>query len=100
MSDIHNTLRQSVYDLDDITYEILDHAQSGKLTKLVDALKTSVCNVIGHEFEYDQCGFWQHQFCLLCRESKYPTLASKNCGELIKEMGSIEEAEYLKGEAS
>jgi hypothetical protein len=53
------------------------------------------CKLFGHNWVFDQCGFWQHQFCTGCREGKYPDLARKKCSELTAEMKGISEAKYL-----
>lgn len=48
-----------------------------------------------HEWIYDQCGYWQHQYCVHCRNAKYPEMARKRCGEIDAEMGEISEEEFL-----
>jgi hypothetical protein len=49
-----------------------------------------------HDWVYDQCGYWQHQYCLHCRCAKYPDLSGKRCGELTEKMGKMTEAQYLE----
>ncbi len=62
-----------------------------------DSLEKLRCEISGHHFEFDQCGYWQHKYCVLCRTSQYPDLSKKNCNTLRAEMGNTTEEEYLAG---
>ena len=62
----------------------------------INSLKDFLCEIKrGHDFVYDQCGYWQHQFCIECGAAKYKDLSSKRCGTLDKEMGKITEEQYI-----
>lgn len=63
-----------------------------------DDIKELRCEIDGHDFTFDQCGYWQHQYCNKCHKGKYPHLIGKSCSELVKEMGSITEEEFNKNE--
>ena len=59
-------------------------------------LRLQKCKIInnGHEWEYDQCGYWGHQYCIGCNRSKYPELSSLSCSEAIEKIGKITEEQY------
>ncbi len=62
-----------------------------------DRVKRLICKVSGgHKHTFDQCGWWQHQFCMVCGEGKYPELVGRRCGDIQEEMGSKSEEEYCK----
>jgi hypothetical protein len=63
--------------------------------ELIAQLKSWFCKLYGHEFDYDQCGYWQHKYCEMCGDSQYPDLAKKSCNELNREMGKITEKEWI-----
>lgn len=59
-----------------------------------DKVAGAWCELSGeHQWVYDHCGFWGHQYCLWCRTPKYPEIPGRcsECGDLMK----ITEAEYL-----
>jgi hypothetical protein len=86
--------------LDDLSYEMLDHAKVSELCGLVEELQKLGCRAAGHAWVFDQCGFWQHQLCSECGESKYPDMAAKRCSVLTAEMGGMTEEEFLSGDGS
>jgi hypothetical protein len=88
--------RDLIRSLDDLSYDMLHHAKSDDLCALIEKLKQWGCKAEGHEWIFDQCGYWQHQYCVECHGSKYPDLAKKNCHDLTTEMDGMSEAEYLR----
>lgn len=93
-SESFENLRQIILDLDDISYKLLDHPQINPILLVIEKLENWLCKERGHDFIFDQCGYWQHQYCVDCKESKYPDMAVKSCGDLTKEMGKMTEEEY------
>jgi hypothetical protein len=70
-----------------------DPAECEKLAEWEDEVRGLVCKLKGeHSWLYDHCGFWGHQYCWLCRDSKYPELGSLACCKVL--LGDMTEAEY------
>jgi len=51
---------------------------------LIDEIKDFACESSSHDFVYDQCGYWQHKFCLSCGSAQHKELSKKKCGNLLK----------------
>ena len=66
-----------------------------KMSITHDDLQELYCELKGHDFANDHCGFWQHQLCYRCGRPKYPELSSKSCKDLQKEMGDMTEERYI-----
>lgn len=88
--------RDLVRKLDNLSYEFLDHEKIEGLIALIEDFQKWGCEAYGHNWAFDQCGYWQHQFCIECMEAKYPDMAGQRCGELIETMGNMTESEYLQ----
>lgn len=72
-----------------------DDKECDKLANWEQEIRELRCKIIGeHTWEYDHCGYWGHQYCLGCGQSKYPELAKLRCSEAIAKVGRIEESEY------
>ena len=93
--DLFADFRAIVQRLDDLSYEMLDHPKADDLCGIIEEFQEWGCKADEHEWDFDQCGYWQHQYCLRCGSAKYPDLAAKSCGELSNEMGKMGEAEFL-----
>jgi len=66
-----------------------------KVEAVQDQLKILFCEITGHEYGLDQCGYWQHAFCYKCNQPQYPELAVQSCSELSEEMKDMTEQQYL-----
>lgn len=72
-----------------------DDAECDKLDDWEKEIRELRCKIIGeHVWEYDQCGYWGHQYCFGCHKAKYPELMKLRCSEAIAKIGRIEESEY------
>lgn len=88
-------LRQIILELDDLSYEMLNHPQIEPLLQVIEKLELWICQARGsHDWILDQCGYWQHSYCVDCKELKYPYMALQRCGELDAQMGKRTEEEY------
>ena len=87
--------REIVRKLDDLSYEMPDHAKVEELCGIIESLQQWGCRADKHDWIFDQCGYWQHQYCVNCGAAKYPELAGRRCGELDAEMGKITEEDFL-----
>lgn len=96
MTEYKKNYNKLLRELDSLSFEFLKHEKIDDLLNVLERLEKLGCEMFGHEWEYDQCGYWQHKYCLNCNESKYPNLAKKRCGDLDKEMGELTEDEYLE----
>lgn len=73
-----------------------DETECDKLGAWVDAIRKLQCETLkeGHNWVYDQCGFWGHKHCVGCMSSKYPEIpGSHSEGRLF--VGDMTEDEYL-----
>lgn len=96
LKELFHELRSMISDLDDLSYDMLEHPKADALCELIDKLKQWSCRASEHDWIYDQCGYWQHQYCVRCGSAKYPGLAKRSCGDLTAEMGKMGEAEWLE----
>ena len=85
-------IKRIIWDFEDVYTE--EGADSDKVSKIENDLKEWFCNVTGHDYNYDMCGYWQHKHCMNCGTPQYPDLNEKSCGELSAEMGKTTEEEY------
>ena len=73
-----------------------DDSECEKLGDWEQEIRELRCKIIGeHVWEFDQCGYWGHQYCLSCNQQKYPELGKLRCSEAIAKIGRIEELEYV-----
>lgn len=56
--------------------------ESENLLCRIDESKRLICDMAGHDFGLDHCGYWQHSYCYRCGDAKYPDLINKRCSEL------------------
>ena len=96
-----NAFKDLMKRLDFVVDELLDEANEkvvDELIDVVDELRIWGCESksIEHDWQFDMCGHWQHQYCINCRQAKYPELSKKQCGELNALMGDMNEEEYNK----
>ena len=91
--------RALVDRLDDLSYSTLQDPDCEALLEAIGGLQEWGCKVSEHEWIFDQCGFWQHQYCSSCGAAKYPDLAKKSCGNLVAQMGRVSEGEFLASNA-
>lgn len=69
--------------------------ETEKLTDWEQEIRDLICKVIGeHVWEYDQCGYWGHQYCVSCHNPKYPELMKLRCSEAVAKIGCIREEDY------
>lgn len=67
-----------------------------KLTDWEQEIRSLRCKIVGeHEWTYDHCCYWGHQYCLGCHERKYPELSILSCTAAIEKIGRIKESEYV-----
>lgn len=95
--DLFADLRALLREFDEQSDKMLAHPQAGALCGLIEKLQQWACRASEHDWYYDQCGYWQHQYCIECRAAKYPALARQKCGELTAKMGNMSESEFLSG---
>lgn len=89
-------LNNIIRAIDDLSYQFLDHPQSDSLCDWIEKLQQWVCRASEHDWQYDQCGYWQHQYCIQCGAAKYPDMAKQSCSELTVKMGEITEEDFIK----
>ena len=94
-TDLFADLRSMLRELDGLSYEMLEHPKADALCGLIERLQQWGCRANKHDWQYDQCGYWQHQYCIECGAAKYPDLARQSCGELTAKMGKMTEDEFL-----
>lgn len=76
-----------------------DDAECEKLDEWEDQIAELRCKISGnHEWEFDQCGYWGHQYCLHCDAAKHPELASLSCRDAVDKVGKITEEEYIQSQ--
>lgn len=74
-----------------------DDAECEKLQEWEQGCLELKCKITGqHTWEDDQCGYWGHQYCINCRQHRYPDLGSLSCSEAVGKIGPISEAEFNK----
>ena len=88
-------LRKEIFKLDMLLDSIIDTEKIEEFCEIVENLKDITCDIDEHEWIMDQCGMWQHQYCIHCTKVKYPGLPS-TCRELRETMGNMSEEEYIK----
>lgn len=98
-TDLFAELRGLLRELDELSYDMLEHPKADALCGLIEKLQQWGCRADKHDWQYDQCGYWQHQYCIECSVAKYPDMAKQSCGELTAKMGKMTEAEYLSANA-
>ena len=92
--DIKVKFRKILEEYED--YAFNDTADEGFVDEIFYKLKELHCTTTeDHEWIYDMCGYWQHQYCDWCHKAKYPDLNSKKCSQLDEEMKGMTEEEYL-----
>lgn len=98
MEDIKKQIKEIVDSIEDIWEKNTDEVNYGNvLSNVQDKLLELLCNVSGeHDFIFDMCNFWQHQYCAKCGKPKYPSMASQRCSELTEKMGTMTEEKYIK----
>ena len=94
-TDLVAELRVMLRELDALSCEMLEHPKADAMYGLIERLQRWGCSASKHDWQYDQCGYWQHQYCIECGSAKYPDLAKRSCGELTAAMGKMTEAEFL-----
>lgn len=72
-----------------------DDAECNRLSDWEQEIRELRCKLLGeHVWEYDHCGYWGHQYCVVCHQRKYPELGKLRCSEAIEKIGRIDESEY------
>ncbi len=94
-AELFSELRGLLHELDELSYETLKYPKASELCDLIEKLNQWGCRASKHDWQYDQCGYWQHQYCTECRMAKYPDMAKQSCGELTSKMGKMTESEFL-----
>lgn len=75
---------------------LTDDSEDSKLDDWLSEIRALRCTIIAeHEWIFDQCGYWGHQYCIGCHAAKYPDLAPLRCSEAKEKVGAITEEEYL-----
>lgn len=64
------------------------------LFELHEQLQKWYCSTFAHNWTFDQCGWWQHQYCVRCHDAKYPEFEDESCSGLSEQMGDITESQY------
>lgn len=98
-NNIISRLKKSINLLEDCVYwSTNEESSKSKNFELIysceDELRAILCLIVGHEWMYDQCGYWQHKYCAICGEPKYPELASLKCGSGDQMKIDANEEEY------
>jgi hypothetical protein len=91
-----SNLRSALRDLDELSYDMLEHPRADALCGLIEKLKQYGCDICGHDWVFDQCDYWQHQYCIECGNAKYPDLAKRSCNDLTSAMGKMSEEEFAQ----
>jgi len=71
-----------------------------KACEFEDKFARLVCEHNGHDYIYDQCGYWGHQFCCVCHEHKYGEIGPMSCSDAIAKIGNITEEEYQRNNSA
>ena len=72
-----------------------DDSEDEKLIDWEQEIRELRCKVIGeHDWTFDHCCYWGHQFCCGCHAHKYPELGKLRCSEAKQKIGDITEDEY------
>jgi hypothetical protein len=87
--------RSLLRELDILSDKMQSHPRAGDLCLIIDRLQQWGCSVSDHDWQNDQCGYWQHQYCIECGVAKYPSMSKQDCDELVAKMGKMTEAEFL-----
>lgn len=80
---------------------LTDDEECNKVTEWGEKIRELRCPVIvgQHNWVYDQCGYWAHQYCSGCMAFKYPELGSQSCSEVFVVIGNISESDYVNKNA-
>jgi hypothetical protein len=73
-------------------------AENDILQEYEERIRAIRCEMqLDHEWIYDHCCFWGHQYCTNCRKAKYPTLVGLLCSEACELVGGkhVTEAEWV-----
>lgn len=74
---------------------LLDESENEILDQWEQAIRSTTCEVFGgHDWMFDQCGYWGHQLCVRCSQWKYPELGALSCREAVEKLGDIREYQY------
>ena len=74
-----------------------DEREDEKLDDWHTEVRLLICEIIKqHIWTYDHCCYWGHQYCITCRQPKYPELNKLKCSEAKNKVGDISEEEYEK----
>ena len=84
----------------ELTENILlaDDLEVEKLSEFEESIRQLLCDkIVGfHSWQFDQCGYWGHQYCAVCLVSRYPDLASMRCSDAYKKTENATEEQWLE----
>lgn len=74
-----------------------DEEEDRKLSDLFDEFGEARCKIAGgHDWQYDQCSLWYHQFCFRCMARRYPEIpgSCRDAREYLRNLNVETEEQY------
>lgn len=76
-------------------YDYPDAEIEDKIFDICEKLRGLTCHFYKeHDFYPDQCGYWQHSYCMNCWEAKHPNLIGKSCQDMVYHAPEPDKTEY------
>ena len=77
--------------------ELEDEQEEDKYIDWVQECREQICKITGeHYWEFDQCCYFGHKYCITCHLPQYPELRKLSCSEAREKYGKITEEQYLE----
>jgi len=77
--------------------ELEDEEEQDKYIDWVQECREQICKITGkHYWEFDQCCYFGHKYCITCHLPQYPELRKLSCSEAREKYGKITEEQYLE----